>query len=815
MDTFFRELRFACRLLLKNPGTTAVAVVTMALGIGLSAAMFSIVDGAVLRGLPFPESERLLHLERSQLERGITSMEVTRHDFEDWRAQQTTFEDLAAFTGGTLNLSDSGLPERYNGAWISPSFLELLRVKPLLGQGFRPEDAVPGAEPVILLGHHVWQKRYGGDPGIVGKVVRANSRPTTVVGVMGEGFRFPVFDDVWMPLVLETHALQRGEGDTLEVFGRLRDGVTLDEAGSEFATITGRLAEQYPQTNAGVGAVLKPYIEEFMGGETFQLLAVMMGAVLLVLVVACFNVTNLLLGRASTRARELAIRSALGSGRGRTVAQVLVEALLLSVAGAVLGVGLAYFGVEAFNAAIAKTDPPFWINIFISGRVLVFVAAATVLSALIAGLVPALQASRPNLSHVLQDSTRGSTSFRLGWLSRALVMAQVAISCALMVGAALMVRSVLAAYSYDLRFDPDNVLTARVGLFEGDYPEESDWIAFYDELERRLSGEAGVASMAFGTVVPTDTEVGAGGSRFERPDETYDAPRDMPWARLTRVSPGYFETFGLTVLAGRDFTAADRLGAPLVALVNEDFAQKEWPGESPIGKRVNLWLGEELEAADPDAGWVEVVGLVPDLRFAEFDNADDQQGIYLPLAQSPQRFTWVIVKTRAEPLEFAEPLRRAVLGIDPDLPVYFVRSMEQVLERTMFFPNLFGVLFSVFGVVALVLASVGMYGVMAFGVTRRTQEMGVRMAFGARARDVVGLILKQALRQVSVGLAIGLALGALMAMALAVFLYHVSPGDPVAFTVVPALLVAVSLLASLVPARRASAVDPIVALRYE
>jgi predicted permease len=814
MDTFFRELRFALRLLLKTPGSTAVAVVTMTLGIGLSAATFSILDGAVLRGLPFPDSDRLLHLERNQLARGISSMEVTHHDFEDWRAQQTSFEDLAGFTAGTVNLSDSGLPERYNGVWITPNFLELLRADPLMGRGLRPEDALPGAEPVILLGHHVWQKRYGGDPGVVGRVVRANSRPTTIVGVMGEGFRFPVSDDVWMPLVLDTQA-QRGEGETLEVFGRLRDGVTLDEAGSEFTTIAARLSEQYPETNEGVGVVIHSYISEFLGDEAIRLLSVMMGAVLLVLLIACFNVTNLLLGRASTRIRELAIRSALGSGRARTVAQVLVEGLLISAAGAALGVGLAHFGVKAFNAAIATTDPPFWINIFISGRVLLFVAAATVASALIAGLVPAIRASRPDLNHVLQDSTRGSTSFRLGWLSRALVVVQVALSCALMVGAALMVRSVLAAYSFDLRFEPANVLTARVGLFEGDYPEEQDWIAFYDELERRVAGEAQVASMAFGTTVPTDTEVGAGGSFFERPGETYDSPRDMPWARLTRVTPGYFETFGLTVLTGRDFTSADRLGAPAVALVNEDFARKEWPGESPIGKRVNLWRGEELEAADPNAGWVEVVGLVPDLRFAEFDNEDDQQGVYLPLAQSPVRFTWIVVKTRTEPLQFSEPLRRAVLAVDPDLPLYFVRSMDQVLERTMFYPNLFGVLFSVFGVVALVLASVGMYGVMAFGVTRRTQEMGVRMAFGARVRDVVGLILKQGMRQVTLGLAIGLVLAVGMGMALAIFLYQVRPYDPVTFTLVPALLAAVSLAACLVPARRASAVDPIVALRYE
>ena len=815
MGTVLRDGRYCLRMLAKNPGSSAVAALTMALGIGLTASMFSIIDGVALRGLPFEESERLLHLERSNLSENISSMEVTQHDFEDWRAQQQSFEDLAGFHTGTVNLSGEGLPERYEGAWISGAFLDLLRVEPSLGRGFVAEEEKPGAEPVMLLGHHVWHKRFGGDPSVVGTLVRANSQPTRIIGVLPEGFRFPLNQDVWLPLVLETHELPRGEGSTLEVFGRLNEGVGLDQAAVELTTITRRLEQQYPATNKGVAPVLKPYVEEFVGGNTMQILGTMFAAVAVVLLIACFNVTNLLLGRASQRGRELAVRAALGAGRARTMALVLGEALLISIAGAAAGIVLAFFGIRAFNAAIVVVDPPFWIDIYISPRVLLFVVAVTLVSAFFAGIVPAIRASRPDLNHVLQDSTRGSTSFRLGWLSKTLVVLEVALSCALMVGAGLMVRSVVAAHSYDLKFDPSHLLTARVALFEEEYPQESAWTEFFDDLVRRLEGQAEVDSVTIGSALPTDRAVGAGWVRFERPEEAYESAREMPFARLSQIRPGYFKTYGLTVLAGRDFTEADRQGAPAVALVNEDFARREWPGASPIGQRINLWKGEEAETADPEAGWVEVVGLVPSLRFGEFGDEEIQQGVYLPLAQDPQRFAWVIVKTHTAPLELTDMLRRSVLGIDPNMPLYYVRAMDDVVAESMFYQNLFGTLFSIFGGVALLLAVIGLYSVMAFGVAQRTQEMGVRMAFGARAGDVVRLILKQGLTKVAVGLALGVVLGLGMAMALATILYQVEPADPVTFATVPTLLLAVSVLACLIPARRASATDPIQALHYE
>lgn len=815
MDAALRNLRFALRVLAKHPGSSAIAVIAMGLGIGLVTAMFGILDGIFLRGLPFPDAERIVHLERNHLARDITSMEVTHHDFADWQAQQTSFEGLAGFTSGTVNLSGDHLPDRVSGTWISTDFLDLLRVEPILGRGFSPEDALPGAPRVILLGHHVWQNRYGGDSGVIGREVRANGAPTAVIGVLPAGFRFPVTEDVWLPLELETADVARGDGDTLEVFGRLAEGVSIERAAGEMSLIARRLADAYPVTNEGVDAVVQPYVNEFIGEETRQLLGVMFTAVLLVLIIACINVANLLIGRAMVRSRELAIRSALGSGRWRTIVQVLTEATLVAAAGTVLGIGLAHLGLRAFDAHLAKVDIPFWFSFELDARVLGVALAAAALAALLAGLVPALRASRPDLSSVLQDTGRGGTSVRLGRLSRGLVIAEVAFSCGLLIAAGLTVRSILASKAYDLHFDPSSILTARIGLSEETYPEDADRLRFFEELERRVAERPEVAGASVATVVPTETEIGAGMTRYERRGETYEDPRDMPLVRYTVVSPGYFATFGVGLRAGRDFTPADREGGARVAIVNEDFAAKEWPGQSPIGQRVDLWRGTEIEAADADAGIVEVVGVVPNLRYANFDNDDDQQGIYVPMAQNPQRFAWIVAKTRTDPTAFTEVLRRTVLELDRDTPLYFVRTMDEVLEMTLFYDNLIAMLFSIFGLVSLMLSAIGLYGVMAFAVSRRTQEMGVRVAFGARGSDLVRMVVRQGILQASAGVAVGMLIGAGMSAVLATFLFQINPQDPVTFTSVPLFLIGIAILASLLPARRAAGVDPLNALRYE
>ena len=817
MHELFRGLRQAGRRASNHPATSAIAILTMALGIALVTGTFAILDGIMIRGLPFDRSEQLLHLERSHLERGISSMAVSPHDFEDWRLQQESFEDLAAFVTGTVFLAGDHLPERYAAAWMSASSLDLLRVEPTLGRGFTAEDERQDAAPVILISHRVWQNRYGGRSDVLGSVVRTNGSQATLVGVLPPGFRFPVRQDVWLPLQLETHLLDRGEGTALEVFGRLRHGVSRQQAASQMALLAERLGQQYPETNGGVGSIVQPFVNEFVPPDTRDLLTLTVAAVVLILLIACFNVANLLIGRTLVRRQELAIRSVLGSSRWRTVGQVLADAGLLVVLGGGLGIGLAHFVLVLVNQQLARFELPFWYDFQIDGRVLLFACMAVAISVILAGSIPALQATRANLSRFLPAAGRSSTDFRMSCSARVLLVCEVAFSCALLLGAALTVRSVLEASRFELGFESSGLLTARAGLGiaqdEGS-EETGPGAGLYERLKQRIAAHPEVAAVAISDVIPTDTKRFTSRARYEQVGESYATPRDMPRTRLSVVSPEFFEVFEVDLLAGRAFTPADREGAVSVAIVNEAFARREWPGQNPIGRTVDLWMGKEREGAAPDAGRLEVVGMVPTLRFAEFDNNDDQQALYMPLAQQPLSSAWIAVKTHSgDPLSFSATLRELASAEDPDLALYWIRSMDQVFEDTLSYSNLVSALYSVLGGIALILACVGLYGVMSFGVSRRTQEMGVRLAIGATARDLTNLVLRDGLRKVAFGLMLGLALGYVLSLGLRNFLFGIGAQDPLTFTVVPVILMAVAAAACLIPARRAAGVDPITALR--
>jgi predicted permease len=826
MDTIVREIGYVVRRLVRSPTASFAAVITMALGIGIATGAYSIIDGLALRGVPFEESERLVALKRTHLSGPWRASSVPEQDFVDWRDQQQSFEALIGYRTGSVNLRDtvpgeSVLPKRYNGAWVSPGFLDLLRVDPLLGRGFTSGDAETGADPVVLIGHLVWQQDYGSASDIVGRTIRVNGRPATVVGVLPKDFRFPISQEIWLPLALEAHAVPRGEGRYLQVVARLKDGVSLKRAAQEMSTIAQRLGDGYPETNEGMGISTRSYVDHlvssYLGDDGWlMLIAAFCLPALFVLLIACVNVTNLLLGRAAARSQELAIRVALGSGRLRTMSQVLTEAGVLSMAGAALGTLLAYYAVRAFNVSMTAVEElPYWVKFEINGRVLVAVISISICSAFISGVLPALRASRTDLTEMLHDGARGATGFRLGWLSRSLAVSALALSCALAVAGALSVRSTLAAQNHELRFDTSNILTARIGLAEGIYEDEDGLLRLYEQIRERVVARPEVVTAAIGTVVPTDTQLAAARTRYKRPGENYQGWWEMPVARSAVVSPGYFDAFDVDLLAGRDFSSADRDGAPLVAIVNEDFASREWPGKNPVGQRVHLYMGREREATDPDAGWAEVVGLAPNLQFFDFSNEDDQHGIYLPLAQHPRRSTLIIARTRTEPTAFTDMLRRTVQEVDADLPIFFVRSMDQVLGATLTYHRIISLTFVVFGMMALVLAAVGLYGVTFVTVTQRIPEMGVRMALGAHPQDVIRLVLKDGFKKTAIGLAVGLALGWGLAKSLESVLFQVRPEDPLTFTAIPAFLLAVSLLAYLVPAWRASRVNPVEVLRSE
>ena len=807
MSGLFGDLRFAIRMLAKHPGLTGIATLALALGIGLTTIMFSIVYGAIIRGLPFEDPQEIIHIERTNLAAGIESMEVTLHDFVDWRERQRSFEDLGAFYMGTINITGTERAERFDGAFITPSSFAMLGVSPIRGRLFRDDESNPGAAGVVLLGYDVWRDRYGSDDGIVGSSLRVNGEQRTVVGIMPEGFSFPIDQQIWVPLTLDVLATPRGEGRTVEVFGRLKDEVSPDRALSDLVGVTAQLATEYPETNEGVSARIQPYTREFVGDEAVSMLMTMLAAVFLVLVIACANVANLLLARSALRSKEMAVRSALGASRARVIFQMLTESLVLALVGGVLGIGLAYVGIGLFRDVIAVADPPFWMQFGLLPPVLVFVGAITIFAAVMAGVMPALQASDTDINAVLKDESRGSSGMRIGRLSRGLVMLEIALSVALLSAGGLMAKSVINLRTTDFGFERENVFTARLGLFETDYPDEAARQRFFDDVHARLAAMPEADGASLTTTLPG---LGACCWRFSPEGETYDRDQDYPLTARVLATPGFFETFGIEVQSGRSIELSDGPEDLPVVVVNEVFEDEFFP-DGALGKRVRIGT------ADSESPWRTIVGVVGSRYMGGIGNGDesDRAGMYIPLAQDDARFISLAVRTRGNPMELTTSVRQAVEAVDSDVPLYFVQSMGEAIKQSTWFYDIFGTLFMVFGVAALFLASIGLYGVMSFSASRRTQEVGVRMALGAQPGDVVRMILRQGAGQLVIGVAIGLVLAFVLGRFLAILLFEVSATDPLILVAIVAILAFTGLMASFVPARRASRVDPMVAFRYD
>jgi putative ABC transport system permease protein len=806
MDVLPHDLRHSARLLRRRPGLTLIAGLALTLGIGLTATIFSLVYGVVLRGLPVERPQEIMHVARTQPARGVRKMDATVHDFHDWRAQQRVFEDLAAFYTGTVNVSGTEKPDRYAGGYMTASAFRALGVRPVLGRTFREGEDRPGAAPVIVLGYAVWRDRYGADPGVLGRTVRANGEPVTVIGVMPETFAFPFAQQVWLPLRLDPLALPRGEGQTVQVFGRLRAGVSPDEATTQMRAIARRLELEHPTTNEGVGAVVGPFVRQALLDQGVEVLYAMLGAVVLVLLVACANVANLLLSRAATRGKEVALRTALGASRARVAAQFLAEALALATVGGVLGTGVAWAGARLLDDAMTRDGVPFFVDIRLDGAALLFVLATTLAVTLAAGLLPALQASRANVGDVLKDETRGSSSFRIGRMSRAIVVLEIALSCGLLVGAGLMIRSVTTLRTVDFGFETTRVFTARVALPEGKYGDGASQLRFYQALQPRLAALPGVEGASLGSALPAAHEIPR--DRLALEGRAYAAERDYPLTGSGVVAPGFLAAFGVAPRRGRDVSPADREGTVPVAIVTESFVRRFFPGADPIGRRVRLGGPGTKEP------WRTIVGVTPDLHVSGPENRRPD-AIYVPLAQAPQRSLSVALRARGDPLALTAAVRETVAALDADLPIYDVKSLPQAIHDQIWFYDVFGAVFLTFGVVALLLAAVGLYAVMAFSVSRRTREVGIRMALGATGRDVTALILRQGSAQLAVGLALGLALAAGLSQFMGFLLVQVDPRDPTVFAGVVLTLSLAGAAACLVPARRATRVDPLVALRSE
>jgi predicted permease len=810
VPNIIRDFRLASRSLRRKPGVTVGAVLVLGLGIGLATTIFSFIYAAVYRPLPVPEGSRIMHLEQEDPSRGRRELSVGYHDFLDWSAQQTTFDGLAAFYTGTVNLSGNERPERFFGAFVTANAFNVLGVEPVLGRGFLPGEDRVGGPAVAVIAFSVWQVRYGGDPEIVGRVVRVNGETTTIIGVMPEGFAFPYWEDVWIPLIVDPLVTERGDGPGLEVYGRLRNGVALDEARAEFNGISSRLAAAYPETNEKLVAFVEPYIESYHGDDAGVAATFFVGFGLAVLLIACFNVANLLLARAVSQTRDMAVRVAMGASRRRVVAGLLQQAFLLAATGALVGSMLAAAGLSLLDRWITATATyplPFWMELTVDAPILLFVLVAVGISALVSGLIPALKASRTDVHATLTDASWGNSSLRIGRISRLLVLGQIAVTAMLLVMAGHLALHVTEVRRAEYGYPTTEVLSARIGLFEGAFPDREARLEFYRDLIRNLEGRPGVISAALGTSLP-----GTEGWIWRVAIQGHDYPdtTDFPPARIAYVSPGFFDAFQVPVAQGRPFTANDDdVGLP-VALVNQAFVERFSSGENPVGQQIRVGWPE------PNGAWRTVVGVARNL---DMDGAmspkGNPEGVYLPIAQTDARFMNVAVRTRGTPLTLAPIIREEVTALQGDTPIYFVRTLRDAINNSLLDTILVGSLLWALALAAFLLASAGLYGVTSFLASQRTRELGVRIALGAKAGDVLRLIVRQGAGQIFIGLTLGILLaGGASAVMGGGGLERVPWNIPVT-GVVCLILAVTSISAVTVPAWRASRVDPVEAFRNE
>ena len=804
MSVIARDIRFGSRSLRKHLGLSIIAVFALTLGIGLTTTMFSIVYSVLMKGLPYRDADRIVVVFEQNIARHAERLDLSIHDYADLRAQQRSFSEIGAFYSGTVNVSGTEKAERYMGTWTTSSMFDIAGVPPLLGRTIRAGEDAPGGEAVAVLGYAMWKNRFGGDAGVIGKTVRANGLPFTIVGVMPEGYGFPDDGALWLPVQLDPLALKRGEGQHLQVVGKLKQGVSIDAASGDVNAVARRIATEHKEQSDGVSATVMNFVDGQIGPEPRQLLLTMLGAVFFVLLIACANVANLLLDRAAHRTKEVGIRTALGASRAAVVRQFLSEAFVLAAVGTAFGVAAAYFGVRTFNRAIADTQPPFWLDIRLYPPVLLFAIVTSVLATFASGLLPAIQASRTDIGEILKDDSRGASSFRIGRLSRGLVVFEIALSCALLVAAGLMIKSVTRMQNIDAGFITKNVFTARVG-FPDAYTDTIAQRQFFEQLEPRLAALPGVAAAALTTDLPG---VGSNSRNFAIEGATYIKDVDYPRSRLYSVSTGFFPTFGLNATLGRTFTSSDRDGGLPTAIVNQAFAAKYFRGVDPIGRRIRI--GDSRSTAP----WMTIVGVVPN---SYSGNPAEMRPpfIYMPLSQHPSRFLSLAVRTAAAPMAITPQVRDVVSSLNRDIPIYYVYSMTEAMTRNLWFVRVFGTMFMIFGAIALFLAAVGLYAVMAFSVGRRTREVGIRMALGAKATHVLGMVVRQGLWQLGAGMAVGLTLALGAAQLMKVVLFDVQPRDPAIFGLVVAVLSGAGLLACLIPARRATRVDPLLALRSD
>jgi putative ABC transport system permease protein len=808
-----QDIRFGLRTLRGNPGFTALAIVTLALGIGANTAIFSVINGVLLRPLPYRDPDQLVLLQQRAPGAGFDALPFSIKEVVDYRDELQTLDSVVEYHSMSFTLLSHGEPDRVLTGVVSHDFFEMLGVPPLHGRSFTAEDEVLDADAVLMLSHEYWQQRFGGDPGIVGEVFEMNDRPHTVVGVLPPFPQYPRDNDVYMPTVAcpfrangeRVMHENRAAFRALSAFGRLAPDATLANATADVATVAARFQSSYPETyDEGSGFAAQPValFEELTAGARPMLL-VLLGTSGLVLLIACANVANLTLSRMMRRERELAVRTAMGAGRGRLLAQLVTESTLLALAGGVLGLLLAGQGIEVLTRFVANFTPRVQ-QIAVDGWVLAFTLGVSVLTGVFFGSVPALS-SRTDLVTSLKDGGNQSTSS--GYRQRlrgALIVGQVAVSFTLLIGAGLMLSSFYKLSRVDVGFDAESVVTAEMFPNWSKYTDDVSRRRLFTGVLERLESGPGVSAAAIATGLPLVADFGRP-QPFEIEGATYESPALRPQVRIRNVTPAYFRAIGVPLLAGRELAATDDEDGLPVAVINRTLAEANWREDNPVGKRLSF---------DGGQSWVEVVGVIGDVRQQAIDR-DPEGEIYFPALQSGNFGGYVVVRGNAAPAAVAAAVRDAVHGVDPEQPVENFRTLGEIRSGALATPRLTAILLGLFGGIALAITLVGITGVIATSVSQRLPEFGIRMAIGAQASEVMAMVLRQGLMLVAAGLAIGVAGALLLGRALSGMLYETAPADPATFMVVGLLFAIAGALACLTPARRATAVDPIVALRNE
>ncbi|MEX1258576.1 MAG: ABC transporter permease [Gemmatimonadota bacterium] len=807
----WQDVRFSFRRLFAAPWFTLAAVAALALGIGANTAVFTFVNAVLFRGLPFEDADRMMAVSSRTAQGG--EIGVSYLDYLDFRDQSRSFDFLSGHLNASVNLADDeAVPERIQGAYVTGNFFRQLGASPVLGRDFRDDDDLPGAEPVVMLGHSVWENRYGRDPGVLGLSVRVNSLLATVVGVMPPGMRFPDNTDLWIPqsnLSAASETDNRGVR-SFNVLGTLAAGVSMEQARDELAALGRGLAETYPDTNRDILPAITSFDEEVNGAEIRIVFLSLLGAVAFVLLIACANVAGLLLARSTERTREIAVRVSMGATRYRIVRQLLVESLLLALAAGALGLGLSVVGIRWFDSVTQNVGKPYWMEFTMDPVVFGYMAAVCIATALLFGLAPALHVSKTDVNEVLKEGTRGgSGGVRVRRWSSALIVGELVMTVVLLSGAAFMIRSFMNMYRMDLGIDTAGLVTMETYLPLTQYPELAPrWDVYRDFLDR-LAVAPELQSAALVSALPLG---GGGGSGVEVDGRPVEEGVTRPFVTVLSASQNYFDVLGVAAARGRAFAEADGSLGSEVAIVNERFVELHFPEGDPLGRQIRV--GYE-GAPVAEAPWLTVVGVVPSIRQQAVQELEPDPVVYLPLRFNPARTVYFVARSRGELPAVTSLVRENMRLVNPDLPFFSVRTMDQVLVEERWEFRIFGTMFSVLAGMALVLSAVGLYSVTAHSVSQRIREFGIRISLGAEPGQISMLALRRVLVQLAIGLPLGLLGGFGAGLILRSLLVQTGPTDPLPLLAVVVVMGTVAVLACLWPARRAARLDPVAALRIE